>query len=180
MTRALAVALAALALVGCHRRGTADPEPETAESVTTPSGGSGHVIECETLRDCYAQAGRLCPFGYDVIDARDGSRRATGTAEALRVMGEGLSGGEEYEVTDQETGQRSTVTRQGAVRPRMVGVREMLVECRRSGAGTLHRVGTVEPSEGPALPCSTAEEKAACLGAGGACRYTGAALVCVR
>ena len=63
MPKALTVAAALLALVGCT---TAHPTP-------LPGGGQGFMIGCggvqHTMIDCFARAGQVCPDGYDVVTA---------------------------------------------------------------------------------------------------------------
>lgn len=58
--------------------------------VTTPSGRPGYTVSCEDPADCYEEAGKLCPTGYDILDA---GRRVEEqrVANALSTMGAGLS-----------------------------------------------------------------------------------------
>lgn len=81
----------------------------SAEAVNTPSGRKGYTVECEDPSDCYAEAGRLCPGGYNILDA--GQRTEDNRlANAFSAAGAGVSGA---------TPQRHTKTKINA-----------LIECR--------------------------------------------------
>ena len=60
--------LALLGLAGCT----------TSRPLTLPSGAQGQAISCggkfNSIADCYAKAGELCPAGYDVADAETDQR----------------------------------------------------------------------------------------------------------
>jgi hypothetical protein len=52
--------LATVALTGCA----------SAQRASLPGGGQGFMVSCSgiqhTLADCYAEAAKVCPAGYDV------------------------------------------------------------------------------------------------------------------
>jgi hypothetical protein len=52
--------LAAASLAGCA----------SAQRAPLPGGGQGYMVSCSgiqhTLADCYAEAAKVCPAGYDV------------------------------------------------------------------------------------------------------------------
>lgn len=49
----------ALACSACYR--------QTSREIVTPDGRRGYAITCDREADCYQNAGRTCPRGYDVI-----------------------------------------------------------------------------------------------------------------
>jgi hypothetical protein len=68
--------LSALALAGCA----------TSTPIRTPSGDTAHLVQCHhDLLACYKTADRLCPVGYEVVDARDG-RNGFGYSERYVVV----------------------------------------------------------------------------------------------
>lgn len=52
--------------------------PVDPQLTTGPSGNTAYTMKCSgmgrTLEDCFVEAGKLCPAGYDVVNQSTGTR----------------------------------------------------------------------------------------------------------
>lgn len=52
----------------------------TAKPITLPDGRTGQLVQCNgtmnSIAGCYEAAGKVCPFGYDIVDAQQERGRA--------------------------------------------------------------------------------------------------------
>jgi hypothetical protein len=66
-----------------------DEHPVTATPMTGPGGGRAWALECDRRADCFWKAGRLCKFGYDIVDSAQETTggRFAGTRVGNTVVG---------------------------------------------------------------------------------------------
>lgn len=83
MNRKVLFAIFALTATACAKHVRTMP-------VTGPDGKPAVAMRCGTMAHCYAEAGRLCPNGYVILDDRS---TTSGTAYIGGIGGGGRSRG---------------------------------------------------------------------------------------